>query len=257
MIAGKTVASETVRAEFDAQGGLLTSLSFRDVELLRTSDERGGVWFGAFVMAPWAGIIPSARLSFAGKDYELPANWGSDSLHGVARFSALQEEPSGLGGSLDAGWPFGGRFDLTATAGENQLALRMVLTAGEEVMPAAIGWHPWFARSLALGEPLTFDLPADARMLERTSGGAATGNWVDPGSGPWDDCFRTDESIVLRWPGAGSLRISSDGGYLSVFNGEDTGVAVEPMNAPAGSMPHTLQPGETLSLNILLEWSAE
>lgn len=257
MTAETTVASETVRAEFSAQGALLTSLSFTDVELLRTNDERGGVWFGAFVMAPWAGIMPGAKLSFAGKDYELPANWGSDSLHGVARFTALQREPSGLGGTLDAGWPLGGRFDLTASAGENELALCLTLTAGEQAMPAAIGWHPWFTRSLPMGDPLTFELPADARMLERTAGGVATGKWVDPGSGPWDDCFRTKGSILLRWPGAGSLRISSDGGYFSVFNGEDTGVAVEPMNAPAGSMPHTLQPGESLCLNILLEWSAE
>lgn len=259
MIAARSfvAASATSSVEFSCDGGRATSLRFDGRELLRTGDARGGVWFGAFPMAPWAGLVSGARLHFDGRTHPLPANWGADSLHGVARLAEYHESDVGLVADLPPSWPFGGRFEISVAARDRSVELGFTITAGATAMPAAIGWHPWFARRIDGAEPLSFALPDGAEKMERTAEGVPTGRWVDPGDGPWDDCFQTDGAIQLRWPGAGTLRVSSDGGYLGLFDGEADGVAVEPMNAPAGTLPHRLEPGEELSLTVRLDWSPE
>lgn len=39
------------------------------------------------------------------------------------------------------------------------------------------------------------------------------------------------------------------------YDGEESGIAVEPLNAPAESLQHILDAGKSLTLTVNLEWS--
>lgn len=246
--------ADEARAVFDPDGARMTSLQFGGHELLRTEDTREDVWFGAFIMAPWAGLLRDGRLSHDDVEYALPLNWGGHSLHGIARFAEFDETAGVLTAALPPLWPLGGLITITPILHSDELQIRFTVTAGEFAMPASIGWHPWFARSLGGSEAIVL-LPDDAERLERGDDGLPTGGWVTPGDGPWDDCFRTGKPVVIRWPGVGTLTVSSSGGFVGVFDGEATGIAVEPMTAPVETLPHLLHAGESHSLEVTLRWS--
>lgn len=244
----------TSRAVFSLDGARILSLQFDGRELLRTSDPREDVWFGGFVMAPWAGLLRHATLRFDETDYTLPVNWDGHSLHGVGRFARFRVIGGELVAPLPQEWPLGGHLAVVPQLAPDSLRVMFTVTAGAHAMPVALGWHPWFARSGAAGAA-SVRLPSGATKLERGQDGLATGEWVSPGEGPWDDCFTTDGAVEVDWPGAGTLTVSSDGGYVGVFDGEESGIAVEPMTAPVETLPTVLQPGESLSLHVTLTWT--
>jgi aldose 1-epimerase len=249
-------AGPATSAAFDPDDGArLVSLRFDGHELLRSADSRADVWFGGFPMVPWAGLLREARLEFDGSTYSMPTNWGADSLHGLLRLCRFEVQDGELKADFPPVWPFGGTLRMTPTLTAESLRIAFTVTAGDRRMPAAIGWHPWFATVLADGSPLSVTLPHDIARMERNDAGLPTGSWVEPGPGPWDDCFRTDHPLELGWSGVGSLSVHSSGGFVGVYDGEESGIAIEPMNAPAESLPHTLDAGESLTLTVNLEWS--
>jgi aldose 1-epimerase len=250
------LASGDARATFGAIGGRLLSLSFDGYELLRTSDRRNDVWFGGFAMAPWSGILPDSTVDFEGDSSRMPPSWGEHCLHGLVRSGFWQIEDGRLDTPLPPEWPFGGSLRLEPTLTPDSLLLEFTLTAGKRRMPAAIGFHPWFANVILGGSRLSFSLPADASQRELGDAGEPTGEWIDPAAGPWDDCFRTGLPFELCWAEAGALAIRSSGAYIGVFNKEDSGTAVEPMTSSPGAMSDVLEPGESLTLDVQLEWSA-
>jgi hypothetical protein len=106
------------------------------------------------------------------------------------------------------------------------------------------------------GSRLSFSLPADASQRVLGDAGEPTGDWGEPTTGPWDDCFRTGLPFKLCWAGAGTLTIHSSGTYVGVFNTEYSGTAVAPMTSLPGAMSDVLEPGESLTLDVQLNWSA-
>jgi aldose 1-epimerase len=244
------VESPTVRAAFELTGGRLASLRFRDREVLRSRDDRGDVWYGGFLMVPWAGIIPGARIEVDGRAHELEPTWGDDALHGVARFASFVPHEDVLTAHIDQG-PWSGQVTLAALADADLLTLRMTLRANR-AMPSVVGWHPWFARSLE-GSPLEpLRLPNTARMRPRDAD--AAGDWVPVPPGPWDDPFRRATPIRLTWPGVGAVEVDSDGEVLGVFDGEDSGVAIEPMTGAPGIPTQRIDAGGELMLTTTVRW---
>ena len=126
---------------------------------------------------------------------------------------------SGAGGSWVTGeiatdlgpdWPFAGTAFQAFTLSAEALTCRLEVRA-DEVMPASIGWHPWFVRRPeGLAGELELEFEAGA-MYVRDAEGIATAELVTPPPGPWDDCF-TDvrRPPLLRWPGFLELTIESD-----------------------------------------------
>lgn len=249
--------SGDARAVFEAEGARLVSLRLGGRELLRTEDPRADVWYGAFLMVPWVGLLSDAMLPFDGVTYAMPANWGDDSLHGLARLADFAVGGDTLSAPLPGPWPFGARVTVEPVLSENALRVTIRVDAAAERMPVAVGWHPWFARTVEGSGPGVVDLPATARMRERDEAGAPTGAWGDPGEGPWDDCFATEDAVGLRWPGAGTLTVSSTAGFVGVFDGEETGVAIEPMTAPPGPVDDVIAPGSPAVLVVTLTWESE
>jgi galactose mutarotase-like enzyme len=248
------VESETVRAAFELSGGRLASLRFRGLEVLRAADDRGDVWYGGFVMAPWAGIIPDARIDVDGRTYELDATWGTDALHGVARFAAFTPRDDVLVAHIDQG-PWSGAVTLDAVATDDLLTLRLNLRA-DRGMPSVVGWHPWFARSLNGHQLQPIRLPESARMRSRDGHAHADAAWVGVPAGPWDDPFRGATPVRLTWPGVGSVEIDADGDVLGIYDGEDTGVAIEPMTGAPGIPTQAIAAGDDLTLATTIRWRA-
>jgi aldose 1-epimerase len=178
-------------------------------------------------------------------------------IHGVV-FDRPWTTVSGDTLSVELGepWPFAGsvtqRFDLEF----DRLLVTMELAAAEP-MPASVGWHPWFRRSLdGVGQVrLGFEPGA---MFERDAEGIPSGRLVSPTAGPWDDCFtdlRTDPR--LAWPGGPELTISSSCADWVVFNQRDDALCVEPQSAPPDAVnlgPTVVEPGEPLVATMEWRW---
>jgi len=248
--------SGDARAVFDPAGARLVSLRLGGRELLRTEDPRADVWYGAFLMVPWAGLLADAVLPFDGVEHPMPANWGDDSLHGLARLADFDVSGTTLSAPLPQPWPFDARVTVEPVLSENALRVTIRVDAVADRMPVAVGWHPWFARTVDGSGPGVVDLPVTARKRERDDAGMPTGSWVDPGEGPWDDCFATEDAVALRWPGAGALTVSSTAGFIGVFDGEESGVAIEPMTAPPGPVDDVIAPGSPAVLTAALSWES-
>lgn len=248
------LTSGASRAVFDPDDGLrLSSLVLGGRELIAADAGRGVFWWGAFVMAPWTSNLDEGRFAFLGEDYRLPIDQDGDAIHGVARKASWQWDGQAATASLGFGWPFGGRITVEPTLSDTALEITMTLTAGEEAMPAAIGWHPWFVRSLdsVTGQVV---IPTDALIQHRDDSGVPTGLWQKVEKSPLNDGLRSSGPIDVRWGDIGRVRVVSDGGYWIVFDDNDHGICVEPMTGPAGAMDRLLAPGESLSLSFRIEW---
>ena len=139
---------ETTDARTDidlAAGGRLASFVVDGRELLVTADQDAFRW-GSYVMAPFAGRLRNGRFEYAGQTWQLPLNMAPHAIHGVVydRYWRQVDERT-IEVDLGHPWPFAGkvvhRFDLEP----GRFTFRLELHA-REAMPAAVGWHPWFAR---------------------------------------------------------------------------------------------------------------
>jgi galactose mutarotase-like enzyme len=207
---------------------------------------------------PFAGRVRNGVFSFGGSEFVLPANDGSHALHGFGLNAQWhQVETTSIRFDFDEPWPFRGsatqRFDLH----DDRLDLTMTVHA-VDAQPVQLGWHPWFRRDIGTGQDaeLTF---AAAAMFERDSDGIPSGAMVDPGAGPWDDCFAnlaTNPSI--SW-GDFRVTLESNADEWTVYNMPTHALCVEPQTGPPNNVntdPHVVDAGETMEITFTLRWSS-
>ena len=240
-----------------ASGGRIASLIVRGHELLKTSGDGPMTW-GAFPMAPFAGRVRDATLTFAGRRHELPATLPPHAIHGTVldrRWHVVGDAT--VTTELGPDWPFAGGVVQQFELAEDHLTCRMELHA-DEPMPASIGWHPYFARRIpGVVAPLELDFEAGA-MYVRDEAGIATGQRVPPPPGPWDDCF-TDlrRPPVLCWPGFLELTIESDCQDWVVYTVPEDALCVEPQTAPPDAVnadPTVIGPERPLVAVMTWRW---
>jgi aldose 1-epimerase len=113
----------------------------------------------SFVLAPYSNRLRDARFRFQGRDYPLRPNTADGhAIHGDVRkrpwkVRSLERERIALSFDsrefADVNFPFPFTVDLAyALAGEScetEIALR---NAGEAAMPAGVGFHPYYPRTL-------------------------------------------------------------------------------------------------------------
>ena len=238
-------------------GGRLASLVVDGHEVLRTADDGPFTW-GAFPMAPFAGRLRDAVLSFGGVNHQLPVSLPPHAIHGTVLHRRWQVVgDAAIATELGPDWPFAGgvvqRFELA----NDHLTCRMELLA-DEPMPASIGWHPYFVRRIpGVAGELELDFDAGA-MYVRDAAGIPTGELVPPPPGPWDDCF-TDlrRPPVLRWPGFLELTIESDCPDWVVYTVPEDTICVEPQTAPPDALntdPTVIQPDRPLVAEMTWRW---
>jgi aldose 1-epimerase len=247
-----------------ADGGRIASLRIGGIELLVT-EGAGPILWGSFPMAPFAGRVRHGRFRFGDRDVQLAINHPPHAIHGtVFQRSWLVTGPSSMSTDLGAGWPFRGRVSQSFELAPDGLGIRLVLEA-EEVMPAALGWHPWFRRRLvgrdgSLSEPVELHFEP-TKMYLRGADGLPTGELVDPVPGPWDDCFTgLRRPPRLTWPGVLGLEITSSCDHWVVYSEPADSICVEPQSEPPDFVnlragPTTAGPGSPLVATMTMRWS--
>lgn len=254
----------------------------RTVELFRpapaTLPERLPVLAtSCFPLVPFSGRIRDARLSFAGRTYDLPrAPTGeANALHGEGWLvpwrveRATESEASLSYRGVGLGWPFaysaGQRFDLRE---DRLIAEIWIENDGRHPMPAGIGLHPWFiatpeARLTMRAERVW--LVDAANLFDRTApvperwdfsaGRRLAGTNLVNGFSGWDG------RATIEWPEWNArLMMTADAAlrHLVVYTPPGEGFfCVEPVshsvdafNLAEAGVPDTgaviLNPGETL-----------
>jgi aldose 1-epimerase len=252
-----------------ANGGRLTGLRIGDLDVIGRGGHRMIDW-GCYPMTPYAGRVRGGRLAWDGVTHQLPLQLPPNAIHGVTLDRpwdvddmdqpAVSPRAVTLRCSFDSRWPWSGHAvqHLELAADGSGLRARLEVHADRDPMPAWSGFHPWFARRLARGGPVTIDLPV-AGMLRRDDADLPTGEVVPVPPGPWDDCFvGVRWPLTLTWPGALTLAVSSDAGYAVVFDGRPDAVCVEPQTAPPNAVEldraATVEPGSPLVLTMSWDW---
>jgi aldose 1-epimerase len=249
-----------------AAGGRLASVVAEGHELLVT-DGPGPIWWGCYPMAPFAGRIRDGRFDVDGHHYQLERNLPPHAIHGTVLDRAWDVVSHGtdrlmLEVDLGTGWPFAGRVRHEIVLGARAIEATLTLEAGE-TMPAWIGWHPWFRRTIA-GQAVQLALEPKS-MYERGPDGLPTGALTAPTPRPWDDAFVGMRGAPrLRWPGILDLEIDSTAGVWVVFDERHDAVCVEPQTAPPdavnvaraqGVAPPMVAPGRPLTATMSWRWS--
>jgi aldose 1-epimerase len=246
-------------------GGRFASLEIDGQELLVTHGD-GPIWWGCYPMAPFAGRISHGRLTFRGATHRLATNLPPHAIHGT-----VFERPWGVVSSdaarvvlatdLGPGWPFPGRVTQSVELAADGLDAELTLEA-DALMPAWLGWHPWFRRRIGDAQvALGFEA---ARMYARGADGMPTGELVPPTAGPWDDAFGgVARPPRLTWPGFLRLEIDSSAGFWVVYDERVDAMCVEPQTAPpdavnlaaaSGVEPPLAEPGRPVSVTMRWRW---
>jgi aldose 1-epimerase len=243
-------------------GGRIASVVVAGRELLVTDDmaeATGPVRWGCYPMAPWAGRVRRGRFTWDGVTHQLPLGSPPHALHGLVYDAPWTVTgPASLATDLDERWPVRGRVEQELALDEDGLVLTMTLHA-EAPMPAVIGWHPWFRRSLGEGLPearLTFEA---AEMLVRDAEGIPSGQRVPPPAGPWDDAFTgVMRGPALEWPGSLRLELSSTCAWWVVYSEPEHAICVEPQSGPPDALnlaPEVVEPGTPLVHEMRWRWT--
>jgi aldose 1-epimerase len=227
--------AEDVRLTIDAEaGGRIASLVVGGHELLVT-EGHGPIWWGCFPMAPFAGRIRDGRFEFRGRAYQVPPTMPPNAIHGTVMDHPWEVTASSAGRvelATDLGpeWPFRGRASQAISLVPGGLEATLEVQA-RDTMPIALGWHPWFRRSID-GADGQLEFEAGS-MYIRGSDGLPTGAVAPATPRPWDDAF-TDVVVPprLTWPGVIALDLRSTAPFWVVFDERDDAICVEPQTAP-------------------------
>lgn len=217
-------------------GGRLLSLHVLGEELLLQHGEPP-FGFGSFVMAPYAGRVRDGRFSVDGTLVSLPLSLPPHAAHGLVsdrpwRVLSREERSITLQCPLDDRWPFQGVVEQAIEVSDSELHLSITVRSRSSAFPASVGWHPWFNRSLGVGEPASLQFEAGA-MLRRDERWITTSEQVPVPSPPYDDCFvDVDWPVMLRWAGFLDLAISADTACVVLFDLPRDAICVEPQTAP-------------------------
>jgi aldose 1-epimerase len=247
-------------------GGRIASVVVDGHELLVTSGD-GPIWWGCYPMAPFAGRIRDGRFPFHGRVWDVPLSMPPNAIHGTVldrRWEITARSPDGVELMTDLGpdWPFRGRVVqvIALVAGGMEASLRL---EADEPMPAVLGWHPWFRRTIdGVSAQLAFEAHS---MYVRGPDGLPTGAIGAPTSGPWDDAFADMVTPpTLTWPGVLELGLRSTAPFWVVFDERDDALCVEPQTAPpdafnlawaAGVEPPVAGPDRPASIAMAWRWS--
>lgn len=244
----------------------------------------------SFILIPYSNRIAGGRFTFQGQTYQL-ANGERHASHGDVRGRAWQVDSVNATTIhcsfdsrtyADANWPWPFTATLDYSLQENALFSRLTVTnEGASAMPAGLGWHPYYNRTLTrAGEPvlLHFQAPLvypDANDNRIPSGPAQP---LTPNQDFTMERELTPENFIdacfygytgngsITWPESGvklSYTCSSNCGHLILFNPAKPYFAVEPVtNANNGvnlyaqgdptSGIWVLVPGETLEATFAI-----
>ena len=207
-----------------------------------------------FHMLPYSNRIRDGQFTYAGQSIQLD-DAENHAIHGALRKRAWRvtdqsktsveaEYNTNEDGSVNWPWPM--RAVITYSLKDNELISTMRLTnLGATRMPAGMGWHPYFCRTIAGADPvltLAVDgmypdtngdcLPTGAPITLNPEIDFNTARELNPAQ-RIDHCLSGFRSpATLNWPAAGiqlDMHASSNCTHLVLFNPEQPYFAVEPV----------------------------
>ncbi|WP_424212940.1 aldose 1-epimerase [Streptomyces sp. BI20] len=245
-------------------GCRVVGLRVDGVELLRQ-----GPGYGSFPMVPWCGRIADGRFQDGATTHQMPVNHPPHAIHGFGRDAAWTPVRPASGQDTDRSvafywdlaepWPYRGRVTQIFELSETALTMTLGIETHEDSFPAQAGWHPWFLRDLGQGGG---EVRIDFRpewQEERGEDHLPTGARVEPGPGPWDDCFGMPYGVdvTLTWPETLELRITSRAEWVVVYDEQPEAVCVEPQTGPPNGLntqPRLVTPVDPLEVSATWTW---
>ena len=229
--------------------------------------------WGAFPMAPFAGRVKDAELSWRGGSWALPANKAPHAIHGtVARVPwQVVDGPAGgaasqavvLSADLGEHWPWPGQAVLRYSLGPNRLEATLEVHADADPMPAWCGFHPWFPRVLG-GQRVVMDVSARAALV--AVDGIPDGTEEPVPAGPAQDAdldtVLADVAwpVTLTWPGVARLSVGADTTWGVVFTQREAAVCAEPQTAPPDAanlgLAGVAEPGAPVVMTMVWDFEA-
>jgi len=233
MIALTTLENEQLRLRIAPEAGAsIVSLALRDgarwIDVMRPTPPEAlqsgnSSDMSCFVLVPYSNRIEGARFRFDGREYALRPNTADGhAIHGDVRKRPWETTDVGPTRArlrfesrrfADVNFPFPFRvnlgYEIAATTFCAELELE---NAGTEPMPAGMGFHPYYRRTLLH--------PDEKVELQARVTGAYTGTIPTAPAGPitpaqdftasralldadFDTCFAGwDGSATIRWPGS-------------------------------------------------------
>jgi aldose 1-epimerase len=202
---------------------------------------------GMYPMAPWAGRLRGNAVQANGVDHRLAPSYGPWAIHGLALARPVEvlesqesDDYARLAVRVDHadGWPWPMAIDVVWELRPGLVTTSILVHAFEDAFPAVVGWHPWFRRSLGVGDSIEWSVEAE-QLVERGDDHLPTGRLlpVDPEAGPYDDAFWVPSGrAVVRWPGALTLDIANDAPWFVVFDELPDAMCVEPQSGPPNGL---------------------
>jgi aldose 1-epimerase len=250
-------------------GGRVTSLVVDGRELLVQHGSDAFHW-GSFPMAPWVGRLRQGRLEFDGRAVRLPINAHPHALHGLVterewRVTAVDEHSVELAVDLgnpadpDCSWPWPCQVTQSVVLGEDTMDFTLTVHATEP-MPADIGWHPWFVRTVSMPHGAVeaeLEVPG-GRVYLNDADGIPSGEVGPPPPRPWDYCFiGLTGAPSVRWPGFLELTVASECDHWVIYDMEPAGICVEPWTGPPNSLngPERTTVTPSAPLEATMSWS--
>ena len=245
-------------------GGRIVSIIIDGYEILR--DEKFNTansifGYGSFPMAPYAGRIRNGKFEFNGEQHQLELADPPHAIHGTAVYQSWEvlnhaSDKIELQTTIAAGWPYRGELQQEFILLENEIIIRMKLTA-IDAMPAWIGFHPWFRKQINDQE---FQLNTNFdQMYVRDEGQITTKTISTPKPLPWDDCFIGESPVIeLSWGKLIKLKLESNSPYWVIYSAPADSLCIEPQSAPPNAIElernQVLASGENVELEFKIKF---
>lgn len=185
---------------------------------------RNSSLFACFALVPWSNRLQDARFVFRGRAYELKPNTPEGyAIHGDVRKRPWRSGPASRTSltytfesrdfaDVNFPFPFAVRLEYALAGATLSTTVELTSRAGE-AMPAGIGFHPYYRRTLrddAEQVEITAHAPRVYPELVPTSGAVAITAAQDfsrprpLGDQDFDSCFAGwDGNATIVWPGSG------------------------------------------------------
>jgi len=216
-------------------GGRIVSWQIESVDVLAPAEDhpiRGGM----YVMAPWVGRLKDASVTYNKRQYPQPHNYKQWAIHGSMPFSPcdvsrISDSEVIVHHTTSSTWPVQMNIDVSWKVSSIGLVSSARISTTDGEFPAAIGWHPWFLKTLSNGCSATYSFDSN-QQFEVDEECIVTGNLIEKTQGLHDDSFILRSGHVeIFWEGFRTINIETSARYIHLFETERL-VCLEPETSP-------------------------
>lgn len=216
-------------------GGRIVSWKISDVDVLAEAGDHP-IQGGMYVMAPWVGRLANAAITFEGQLYPQPLTYKQWSIHGSMPFSAcnverISDSEVRVEHVTPRSWPVEMHVTVSWKVSELGLTSSAEISTNDGSFPAAIGWHPWFLKTLSNGATATYGFES-TQQFQIDEQFIVTGDLIAKTLGPHDDSFIVPKRRAeISWGNFRTVSIETSAEYFHLFEAEKL-VCLEPETSP-------------------------